>query len=142
MRFNEAKTFRILAKTLHIKMMHCSSPIVMLGRYLPGCVGDALLLARYLPGCVGDALLLARYLPGGVGDALLLGLDVLLDGGLPLLLVPLVDRVDLPPGLALRIYRDELTNERAGPGQGQEVESSPTCRPRAGRLSQSKKNSY
>jgi len=28
------------------------------------------------------------------------------------------------------------------PGQGQEVESSPTCRPRAGRLSQSKKNSY
>jgi len=28
MRFNEAKTFRILAKTLHIKMMHCSSPIV------------------------------------------------------------------------------------------------------------------
>ena len=28
MRFNEAKTFRILAKTLHIKMMHCSSPTV------------------------------------------------------------------------------------------------------------------
>ena len=38
--------------------------------------------------------------PAGVGLALLLGLNVLLDSGLPLLLVPLVDRVDL----ASRLY--------------------------------------
>ncbi len=40
-------------------------------------------------------------IPGTVGAALFLGLDILLDGGLPLLLVSLVDGVDLPPGLHL-----------------------------------------
>jgi hypothetical protein len=43
------------------------------------------------------------YIPGAVRAALFLGLDILLDGRLPLLLVSLVDGVDLPPGLALKI---------------------------------------
>jgi hypothetical protein len=43
------------------------------------------------------------YIPGAVRTALFLGLDILLDGRLPLLLVPLVDGVDLPSGLALKI---------------------------------------
>jgi len=44
-----------------------------------------------------------EYIPGAVRTALFLGLDILLDGWLPLLLVSLVDGVDLPPGLALKI---------------------------------------
>ena len=45
-----------------------------------------------------------------VGLALLLGLDVLPDGGVPSLLVALVDGVDLPSGLAphVRVSEDEL----------------------------------
>jgi hypothetical protein len=44
-----------------------------------------------------------EYMPGAVRAALFLGLHILLDGWLPLLLVSLVDGVDLPPGLALKI---------------------------------------
>jgi hypothetical protein len=61
------------------------------------------------------------YIPGAVRAALFLGLDILLDGWLPLLLVPLVDRVDLPPRLALKIQSFVSFNSvfriRIQPGQ-------------------------
>ena len=52
--------------------------------------------------------------PATVGLTLLLGLDVLLDGGVPPLLVSLVDGVDLPSRLALHVgvREDKLSNGR------------------------------